>query len=81
MKRQESPLLQDGEYINPAGNQIVSLTYETGVEGENTRLRHYLQGWHPMERGLVRQNPRKCSDTRVRLLLPYLKFWDVPIPQ
>ena len=45
-------------------------------------LRHYLQeGLHPLERNLGSQNPRKCSDTRVRLLLHYLKFCDVPIPQ
>ncbi len=25
----------------PAGDQIVSKTYMTGVEGENTPLRHY----------------------------------------
>jgi IS1 family transposase len=30
----------------PAGDQIVSKTYMTRVEGENTRLRHYLARLH-----------------------------------
>ncbi len=31
----------------PAGDQIVSKTYMTRVESENTRLRHYLARLHP----------------------------------
>lgn len=31
----------------PEGDQIVSQTDMTGVEGENTRLRHYLARLHP----------------------------------
>lgn len=30
----------------PEGDQIVSKTYMTRVEGENTRLRHYLARLH-----------------------------------
>ena len=33
----------------PEGDQIVSKTYMTRVEGENTRLRHYLARLHSKE--------------------------------
>ena len=79
----------------PDGDQIVSKTYMTRVEGENTRLRHCARGAH-----------RRCSATAnrhtsiarlhrktlcyskseimlkhsVRLLIHYLRFKDVPVP-
>ena len=63
----------------PDGDQIISKTYMTRVEGENTRLRHYLARLH---------RPTLCYSKSVemlahsiRLLLHYLKFREVPIPQ
>lgn len=35
-------------FIAPA-DQIVSKTYTTRIEGENTRLRHYLAGVAPQD--------------------------------
>lgn len=64
-------------FIDP-GSQIVNKTYMTRVEGENTRLRHYL--------GRCTARPcatpasvemLKCS---LRLLLHYLKYRTVPLP-
>ena len=65
------------QYI-PDGDQIVSKTYMTRVEGENTRLRHYLAR-------LARKSwcYAKCVNMlkySVRLLRHYLKFGDVPVP-
>jgi IS1 family transposase len=63
----------------PEGDQIVRKTYMTRVEGENTRLRHDLARLH--------RKTLCCSKTvatlkySIRLLLHYLKFWDVPVPQ
>ena len=45
--------------------------YMTRLEGENTRLRHYLAR-------LQRQT--KMLRHSIRLLLHYSKFWDVPVP-
>ena len=57
---------------------IVSKTYMTRVEGENTRLRHYLA---PLHRKTLCYSKSiemiKCSH---RLLLHYLRFKTVPIP-
>ena len=64
----------------PAGDQIVSKTYMTRVEGENTRWRHYLARLHrqtlcySLVRGNVETLERGCYYT-------LLKFWDVPLPQ
>jgi IS1 family transposase len=65
------------QYI-PDGDQIVSKTYMTRVEGENTRLRHYLAR-------LARKTLcySKCVNMlkhSIRLLLHYLKFGEVPVP-
>ncbi|WP_399315748.1 IS1 family transposase [Trichocoleus sp. FACHB-69] len=63
----------------PAGDQIVSKTYMTRVEGENTRLRHYLARLH--RKTLCYSKSEEMLRYSFRLLLHYLKFWDVPIPQ
>ena len=63
----------------PAGDQIVSKTYMTRVEGENTRLRNYLARLH--RETLCYSKSEEMLRHSIRLLLHYLKFWDVPIPQ
>jgi insertion element IS1 protein InsB len=63
----------------PAGDQIVSKTYMTRVEGENTRLRHYLARLH--RKTLCYSKSVELLAHSIRLLLHYLKFREVPIPQ
>ena len=57
----------------PDGDQIVSKTYMTRVENENTRLRHYLARLRAQNFMLfARQN--KCARYSIKLLLHYLKY-------
>jgi IS1 family transposase len=72
----------DGWSVYPGfireGDQIVSKTYMTRVEGENTRLRHYLARLHRKTVCYSKSvDMLRCS---LRLLLHYLKFWDLPAP-
>jgi IS1 family transposase len=62
----------------PAGDQIVSKTYMTRVEGENTRLRHYLARLH--RKTLCYSKSVEMLKHSIRLLIHYLKFTDVPVP-
>ncbi|MEL7053885.1 MAG: IS1 family transposase [Cyanobacteria bacterium J06588_5] len=62
----------------PDGDQIVSKTYMTRVEGENTRLRHYLARLH--RKTLCYSKSLEMLKHSLRLLIHYLKFWDVPVP-
>ncbi len=62
----------------PEGDQIISKTYMTRVEGENTRLRHYLARLH--RKTLCYSKSLKMLQHSIRLLIHYLKFWDVPVP-
>ena len=62
----------------PDGNQIVSKTYMTRVEGENTRLRHYLARLH--RKTLCYSKSVEMLKHSIRLLIHYLRFSDVPIP-
>lgn len=50
--------------------------YMTRVEGENTRLRHYLARLH--RKTLCSSKSVDMLAHSVRLLLRYLKFGDVP---
>jgi insertion element IS1 protein InsB len=61
----------------PDGDQIVSKTYMTRVEGENTRLRHYLARLH--RKTLCYSKSVEMLAHSIRLLLHYLKFHDVPV--
>jgi IS1 family transposase len=61
----------------PAEDQIVSKTYMTRVEGENTRLRHYLARLH--RKTLCYSKSAAMLRHSIRLLLHYLRFEDVPI--
>ncbi len=63
----------------PEGDQIVSKTYMTRVEGENTRLRHYLARLH--RKTLCYSKSVEMLKHSIRLLLHYLRFGDVPVPQ
>lgn len=70
----------------PDGEQIICKTYMTRVEGENTRtplarrslMRHYLARLH--RKTLCYSKSVKMLSLSIRLLLHYLKFWDVPVP-
>lgn len=62
----------------PAGDQIVSKTYMTRVEGENTRMRHYLARLH--RKTLCYSKSVEMLQHSLRLLIHYLKFRDVPVP-
>lgn len=62
----------------PDGDQIVSKTYMTRVEGENTRLGHYLARLH--RKTLCYSKSLEMLKHSIRLLIHYLKFWDVPVP-
>ncbi len=64
------------QYI-PHGDQIVSKTYMTRVEGENTRLRHYLARLH--RQTLCYSKSVEMLKHSLRLLIHYLKFGDVPL--
>ena len=65
------------QYI-PDGDQIICKTYMTRVEGENTRLRHYLARLH--RRTLCYSKSLEMLRYSIRLLVHYLKFSDVPVP-
>ena len=62
----------------PTGDHIVSKTYMTRVEGENTRLRHYLARLH--RRTLCYSKSVEMLKHSLRLLIHYLKFRDIPVP-
>ena len=62
----------------PEGDQIISKTDMTRVEGENTRLRHYLARLH--RKTLCYSKSEEMLRHSIRLLLHYLRFRDVPVP-
>lgn len=72
----------DGYAVYPCfivdGDHIVSKTYMTRVEGENTRLRHYLARLH--RKTLCYSKTVEMLKLSVRLLLYYLKHKSIPLP-
>lgn len=64
-------------FINDA-DHLVSKTYMTRVESENTRLRHYLARLH--RSSLCYSKSVEMLRLSVRLLLHYLKYKTVPLP-
>ena len=50
----------------------------TRVEGENTRLRHYLARLH--RKTLYYSKSVEMLGYSIRLLIHYLKFQEVPVP-
>lgn len=71
----------DGYAVYPQfiarSQHAVSKTYMTRVEGENTRLRHYLARLHPQT--LCYSNSVEMIECSIRLLLHYLRFKTVPL--
>lgn len=63
-------------FIEP-GDHIVSKTYMTRVEGENTRLRHYLARLR--RKRLCYSKSVDMLKYSLRLLLHYLKYWEIPV--
>jgi IS1 family transposase len=59
-------------------DHIVSKTYMTRVEGENTRLRHYLARLH--RKTLCYSKSVEMLKCSLRLLLHYLKHQTIPLP-
>jgi insertion element IS1 protein InsB len=72
----------DGSKVYPnfirSGDQIISKTYMTRVEGENTRLRHDLARLH--RKTLCYSKSEMMLRYSIKLLIHYLKFRDVPVP-
>ena len=62
----------------PEGDQIISKTYMTRIEGENCRLRHYLARLH--RKTLCYSKTIEMLANSLKLLIHYLKFQDVPVP-
>ena len=58
-------------------DHIVSKTYMTRVEGENTRLRHYLARLH--RQTLCYSKSEEMLRHSIRLLIHYLKYKAIPI--
>ncbi len=72
----------DGGKVYPnfirSGDQIISKTYMTRVEGENTRLRHYLA--RNNRKTLCYSKSLAMLKHSIRLLIHYLRWRDVPVP-
>ena len=72
----------DGYVVYPMfiddGDHIVSKTYMTRVEGENTRLRHYLARLN--RKTLCYSKSKEMLKLSVRLVIHYLKHKIVPVP-
>lgn len=60
------------------GNQIICKIYITRVEGENTRLRHYLARLH--RKTLCYSKSVTMLEYSIKLLIHDLKFREVPVP-
>ncbi|NES71985.1 MAG: IS1 family transposase [Okeania sp. SIO2D1] len=73
--------VSDGYCVYPCfiapEDHLVSKTYMTRVEGENTRLRHYLARLH--RKTLCYSRSLEMLKYSIRLLLHYLKFETLPI--
>ncbi len=63
----------------PDEDRIISKTYMTRVEGENTRLRHYLA--RLKRKSLCYSKCEEMLKRSIHLLLYYLKQGRVPLPQ
>ena len=63
-------------FVEP-GDHIISKTYMTRVEGENTRLRHYLARLH--RKTLCYSKSVDMLQHSIRLLLHYLKYREIPV--
>lgn len=72
----------DGYIVYPMfideDSHLVSKTYMTRIEGENTRLRHYLARLH--RKTLCYSKSTEMLKVSIRLLIHYLKYWTIPLP-
>lgn len=59
-----------------SGDHIVKKTYMTPVEGENSRLRHYLARLH--RKTFCYSKSEEMLRLSIKLLLHYLKYWSIP---
>lgn len=70
----------DGYAVYPIfiddADHIVKKTYMTRVEGENSRLRHYLARLH--RQTFCYSKSQEMLRLSIKLLLHYLKFWSIP---
>ncbi len=57
---------------------LVDKTYMTCVEGENTRLRHYLARLH--RKTMCYSKSKEMLKVSICLLVYYLKYWTIPLP-
>jgi IS1 family transposase len=64
-------------YIEPQKHRVLPKTQMTRVEGENTRLRHYLARLHRAT--LCYSKSIQMLKHSVRLLMHYLRFKRVPV--
>ncbi len=64
-------------YINPEKHLVLPKTLLTRVEGENTRLRHYLARLHRAT--LCYSKSQEMLRYSVRLLMHYLRFRLIPL--
>jgi len=64
-------------YINPEKHLVLPKTLLTRVEGENTRLRHYLARLHRAT--LCYSKSQEMLRYSVRLLMHYLRFRIIPL--
>ena len=62
----------------PDEDRIISKTYMTRVEGENTRLRHYLARLH--RQTLCYSKSEEMLAHSLKLLCHYLRWDEVPVP-
>lgn len=71
----------DGYAVYPIfiadADHIVQKTYMTRVEGENSRLRHYLARLH--RKSFCYSKSEQMLRLSIKLLLHYLKHWSIPI--
>ena len=73
-------LLTDGKFTLSLLTQVIRLLvkiYMTRVEGENTRLRHYLARLH--RKTLCYSKSVEMLKYSIRLLLHYLKYQEIPM--
>lgn len=64
-------------YIEPERHRVLPKTCLTRIEGENTRLRHYLARLH--RKTLCYSKSEEILKYSVRLLMYYLRFKTVPV--
>lgn len=72
----------DGYVVYPgfinSEDHIVSKTYMTRVEGENSRFRHYLARLH--RKTFCYSKSKEMLKLSIRLVIYYLKYRTVPVP-